>query len=141
MIKLLPFILFQKYIYILALEKANPGNCANCIGTFRSVYSRTKIYAARVSYAAERADGRAAVLSKLLGCSCRCRPTAEPPPASCGRPISAARARAATNHAAESRKSQPILIARSSAVAEEPRDALCQLKPYEMLHKCSLNCI
>jgi len=81
MIKLLPFILFQKYIYILALEKANPGNCANCIGTFRSVYSRTKIYAARVSYAAERADGRAAVLSKLLDCSCRCRSTAEAPAA------------------------------------------------------------
>jgi len=33
--KLLPYILFQKYIYILALEMASPGNqhCANCIGT------------------------------------------------------------------------------------------------------------
>ena len=33
--KLLPYILFEKYIYILALEMASPGNqhCANCIGT------------------------------------------------------------------------------------------------------------
>jgi len=32
--KLLPYILFEKYIYILALEMASPGNqhCANCIG-------------------------------------------------------------------------------------------------------------
>jgi len=32
---LLPYILFEKYIYILALEMASPGNqhCANCIGT------------------------------------------------------------------------------------------------------------
>ena len=35
LIKLLPYILFAKYIYILALEMASPGNqhCANCIGT------------------------------------------------------------------------------------------------------------
>jgi len=35
LIKLLPNILFQKYIYILALEMASPVNqhCANCIGT------------------------------------------------------------------------------------------------------------
>jgi len=34
-IKLLPYILFEKYSYILALEMASPGNqhCANCIGT------------------------------------------------------------------------------------------------------------
>ena len=34
LIKLLPFILFEKYINILALEIASPGNrhCANCIG-------------------------------------------------------------------------------------------------------------
>ena len=33
--KLLPCILFEKYIYVLALEMASPGNqhCANCIGT------------------------------------------------------------------------------------------------------------
>jgi len=33
--KLLPYILFEKYIYILALEMANPGkqHYANCIGT------------------------------------------------------------------------------------------------------------
>jgi len=31
---LLPYILFEKYIYILALKMASPGNqhCANCIG-------------------------------------------------------------------------------------------------------------
>jgi len=31
---LFPYILFEKYIYILALEMASPGNqhCANCIG-------------------------------------------------------------------------------------------------------------
>jgi len=36
LIKLLLYILFEKYIYILALEMASPGNqhCANCIGTF-----------------------------------------------------------------------------------------------------------
>jgi len=35
LIKLLAYILFEKYIYILALEMASPGNqqCANCIGT------------------------------------------------------------------------------------------------------------
>jgi len=35
LIKLLPYILFEKYIYILALEMAGQGNqhCANCIGT------------------------------------------------------------------------------------------------------------
>ena len=35
MTKLLPYILFEKYIYILAPEMASPGNrhCANCIGT------------------------------------------------------------------------------------------------------------
>jgi len=34
MTKLLPYILFDKYIYILALEMASPGNrhCANFIG-------------------------------------------------------------------------------------------------------------
>ena len=33
--KLLPYILFEKYIYILALEIASPENqhSANCIGT------------------------------------------------------------------------------------------------------------
>ena len=35
LIKLLPWILFEKFIYILALEMASSGNqhCANCIGT------------------------------------------------------------------------------------------------------------
>jgi len=35
LIKLFPYILFEKYINILALEMASPGNrhCANCIGT------------------------------------------------------------------------------------------------------------
>jgi len=41
---LLPCILFEKYIYILALEMASPGNqhCANCIGTlsFPTLYRR-----------------------------------------------------------------------------------------------------
>jgi len=34
LMKLLPYILFEKYIYILALEMASPWNqhCANCIG-------------------------------------------------------------------------------------------------------------
>jgi len=39
---LLPYILFEKYIYILALEMASQGNehCANCIGTlsFRIIF-------------------------------------------------------------------------------------------------------
>ena len=35
LIQSLPHILFEKYIYILALEMASPGNqhCASCIGT------------------------------------------------------------------------------------------------------------
>ena len=35
LIKLRPYILFEKYINILAFEMACPGNrhCANCIGT------------------------------------------------------------------------------------------------------------
>jgi len=35
MIRLLPYILFEKYIYISALEMASSGNqhCAKCIGT------------------------------------------------------------------------------------------------------------
>ena len=35
LIKLLPYILFEKCIYILALEMASPGNqhCASCIST------------------------------------------------------------------------------------------------------------
>jgi len=35
LIKLLPYILFEKYIHILALEMASSGNrhCANYIGT------------------------------------------------------------------------------------------------------------
>jgi len=35
LIKLPPYILFEKYIYISALEMASPGkqHCANCIGT------------------------------------------------------------------------------------------------------------
>jgi len=35
LIKLLPYISFEKYINILALEMVSPGNrhCANCIGT------------------------------------------------------------------------------------------------------------
>jgi len=35
LIKLLPYILFEKYISILPLEMASPGNqhCVNCIGT------------------------------------------------------------------------------------------------------------
>ena len=38
LIKLLPCILFEKYITILALEMASPGNqhCAICIGTLSS---------------------------------------------------------------------------------------------------------
>jgi len=35
MIKLLPYILNEKHVYILALEMASQGNqhCASCIGT------------------------------------------------------------------------------------------------------------
>ena len=49
MIKLLPFILFEKYICILALEMAGPGkqHCASCIGTLSFpvvVYSHQRRY-------------------------------------------------------------------------------------------------
>jgi len=47
LIKLLPYILFDKYIYILALEIASPGNqhCGNCIGTlsFNILLQGTKV--------------------------------------------------------------------------------------------------
>jgi len=45
LIKLLLHILFEKYIYFLALEMANPGNqhCANCIGTLSSAISPTTL--------------------------------------------------------------------------------------------------
>jgi len=35
LIKLLRYNLFEKYVYILSLEMASPGNrhCANCIGS------------------------------------------------------------------------------------------------------------
>jgi len=35
LVKLLPYILFEKYIYILAIQMASPGkqHCANYIGT------------------------------------------------------------------------------------------------------------
>ena len=41
--KLLPYILFEKYIYILALEMASPGNqhCVDCIGTLACVVRAT----------------------------------------------------------------------------------------------------
>ena len=45
--KLLPYILFEKYVNILALEMASPGNghCANCIGTLSfSIASRIVLY-------------------------------------------------------------------------------------------------
>jgi len=43
--KLLPYILFEKYTYILALEMASPGNqhCANCVGNLYGRYA-AKIY-------------------------------------------------------------------------------------------------
>jgi len=52
LIKLLPYILFEKYICILALEMASPGDqhCADCIGT-RSfpVYKTTGLRSAIAS--------------------------------------------------------------------------------------------
>jgi len=43
LMKLLPYILFEKYIYVFALEMASPGNrhCASCIGT--PSFPRTKL--------------------------------------------------------------------------------------------------
>ena len=43
LIKLLLYILFEKYIYILALEMASPGNqhCVDCIGTLACVVRAT----------------------------------------------------------------------------------------------------
>jgi len=51
--KLLPYILFEKYIYIIALEIAIPENqhCANCIGTLSF-----PIYEAFVGHARQRHD-------------------------------------------------------------------------------------
>jgi len=57
LIDLLPYILLQKYIYILASEMASPGNQhrASCIGTFVPYSTRTKLNwpaAGRTSYTA-----------------------------------------------------------------------------------------
>ena len=43
LMKLLPYILSEKYIHILALEMASPGNrhCANCIGALSFPRRRT----------------------------------------------------------------------------------------------------
>ena len=45
LIQSLPHILFEKYIYILALEMASPGNqhCANCIGTLSFPVGKLRI--------------------------------------------------------------------------------------------------
>jgi len=64
LIKLLPCILFEKYIYILALEMVSAGNqhCANCIGA--------------VSFrAAEMTVSDALSKYRLLYCSVRHRNT------------------------------------------------------------------
>jgi len=46
LIKSFPYILFEKYIYILALEMASPGNqhCANCIGTLSFPTKESSIF-------------------------------------------------------------------------------------------------
>ena len=43
--KLLRYILFEKYINILALEMASPGNrhCASCIGALRSLFEHEEV--------------------------------------------------------------------------------------------------
>jgi len=48
LIKLLPYILFKKYINILALKMASPGNqhCVSCIGTL-SFHTMTMFYLKR----------------------------------------------------------------------------------------------
>jgi len=50
--KLLPYILFEKYIYILALEMASRGNrhCVNYIGTL--LFPRTSRHGRRTGVAA-----------------------------------------------------------------------------------------
>ena len=62
LIKLLPYILFDKYkFYILALEMASPGNqyCANCIGTLSfPIHWWAGLYASRY-----RAEPRTTIYS------------------------------------------------------------------------------
>ena len=45
--KLLPYVLFEKYTNILALEMASPGNrhCANCIGALLFPIYKQSIHA------------------------------------------------------------------------------------------------
>jgi len=69
---LLPYILFEKNIYILALEMAGPGNqhCASCIGTLSFPVSQSTDLICRYKYLQEAlsaiADGpRDAPLVKI----------------------------------------------------------------------------
>ena len=50
LIKLFLYILFEKYIYILALEMASTGNqnCASCIGTLSFLIREYVLYSRRV---------------------------------------------------------------------------------------------
>jgi len=72
LIKLLPYILFEKNIYILALEMAGPGNqhCASCIDTLSFPVSQSTDLICRYKYLQEAlsaiADGpRDAPLVKI----------------------------------------------------------------------------
>ena len=52
MIKLFPYVLFEKYIYILALEMASTENrhCANCIGTLPFAIAFARCLAVNVAF-------------------------------------------------------------------------------------------
>ena len=72
LIKLLLYVSLEKYIYILALEMASPGNqqCASCIGTlsFLMVLYLLKIMLARrVFRCGSRIAGRNGARQRRLG--------------------------------------------------------------------------
>ena len=76
LIKLLLYILFEKYIYILTLEMANPGNqhCASCIGTLSFPIRDVTYVVNMFDEAVQRSRRAAALLTYRAGArACVCR--------------------------------------------------------------------
>jgi len=78
---LLPCIFFEKYIYILALEMASPGNqhCANCIGTlsFPTLYRRYLADLKTKSRLLGGAEFRDSTRPSVAGCGLRSSNTSQ----------------------------------------------------------------
>jgi len=67
--KLLPHILFQKCIFIIALEMASPGNrhCAICIGTLSFPITPSSVRSSGISLAISlMADANVVIMNAAL---------------------------------------------------------------------------